>query len=75
MAREESDAQAQSIAVPSKDPVKKEQKEAHKEKTSFGDGKDVKAEKNDDELSEEDLQLKNELEMLAERLTVSGNQF
>ncbi|UZJ54685.1 hypothetical protein CBS101457_004005 [Exobasidium rhododendri] len=69
MAREE-DAQAQSIAVPSEDPVKKEKKE-EKEKVSFGDGKEIKADKKDDELSEEDLQLKNELEMLVDRLRES----
>jgi hypothetical protein len=70
MAREE-DAQAQAIAVPSKDPVKKDTKE-EKEKVSFGDGKDIKEEKKDDDLSEEDLQLKNELEMLVDRLRVSS---
>lgn len=75
MAREE-DAQAQSIAVPSEDPKKKDKKEQVKDDKfgkpqENGDGKDSKANKNDVELSEEDLQLKNELEMLVERLRVS----
>lgn len=75
MAREE-DAQAQSISVPSEDPVKKDKKEEIKDDKfgkpqENGDAKDAKANKNEVELSEEDLQLKTELEMLVERLRVS----
>ncbi|EJT99331.1 26S proteasome regulatory complex non-ATPase subcomplex Rpn1 subunit [Dacryopinax primogenitus] len=50
------------IVVHSEDPVKKKEKEKEK----LVDGKDDKAEGED--LSEEDLQLRNELEMLVERL-------
>ncbi|MCO5574673.1 hypothetical protein L7F22_028463 [Adiantum nelumboides] len=69
MAREE-DAQAQSISVPSEDPPKKEEKDGKNEDPKVvenGNGKEAN-DKKDDELSEEDLQLKNELEMLVERL-------
>ncbi|PWN50604.1 26S proteasome regulatory complex, non-ATPase subcomplex, Rpn1 subunit [Violaceomyces palustris] len=66
------------ITVPSKDPeLTPEQKEKQKMREEaarkggkpFSDGKqNGKPEKSDDDLSEDDLQLKNELEMLVERL-------
>jgi 26S proteasome regulatory subunit N1 len=71
--------QAIAIKVPSEDPKKKDAKDGVNGKA---DGKDAdvemngdaavdadKKDKKDDELSEEDLQLKNELEMLVERLS------
>ncbi|MCO5602882.1 hypothetical protein L7F22_057021 [Adiantum nelumboides] len=73
------DAQKQTIAVPSEDPAKKDKKDEDKEAKVNGDAKgkgsadgaDGKKDKKEDELSEEDLQLKNELEMLTERLKES----
>ncbi|KAJ7336346.1 armadillo-type protein [Mycena albidolilacea] len=65
------------IEVPSEDPKKKGEKEKDKEEGSSKLTKDSKDKKTDgkdakegegEELSEEDLQLRNELEMLAERL-------
>ncbi|KAF7349265.1 26S proteasome regulatory subunit RPN1 [Mycena sanguinolenta] len=65
------------IQVPSEDPKKKDQKDKDKEEGSSKLTKDSKENKKDgkdakegegEELSEEDLQLRNELEMLAERL-------
>ncbi|KAK7683207.1 hypothetical protein QCA50_013880 [Cerrena zonata] len=59
-----SDPQSVSIAVPSKDPKKKEKKDEEEEsKQKLTDDT-----KEGEDLSEEDLQLKNELEMLIERL-------
>ncbi|EPS97459.1 26S proteasome regulatory complex non-ATPase subcomplex Rpn1 subunit [Fomitopsis schrenkii] len=52
-----------SIPVPSEDPKKKDEKPDAK-----ADGKLKEDEKEGEDLSEEDLQLKNELEMLVERL-------
>lgn len=75
MPRGDEDSAAQRIVVPSEDPVKKDAKAAEKGKATDKDGKplDAKAGKDgkpakEDELSEEDLQLKNELEMLVDRL-------
>ncbi|KAJ7839597.1 armadillo-type protein [Mycena olivaceomarginata] len=65
------------IEVPSEDPKKKGEKDKDKEEGSSKLTKDSKDKKTDgkdakegegEELSEEDLQLRNELEMLAERL-------
>lgn len=77
------DAQKQTIAVPSEDPAKKDKKDEDKEAKVNGDAKgkgsadgaDGKKDKKEDELSEEDLQLKNELEMLTERLKVGASSF
>lgn len=77
------DAQKQAIAVPSEDPAKKDKKDEDKEAKVNGDAKgkgsadgaDGKKDKKEDELSEEDLQLKNELEMLTERLKVGSSPF
>ncbi|CAO1614769.1 unnamed protein product [Sympodiomycopsis kandeliae] len=70
MPRGDEDAAAQRIVVPSDDPVTKpkdkEQEDKDKGKSN-AKGKDGKPNK-EDELSEEDMQLKNELEMLVERL-------
>ncbi|KAJ6590579.1 armadillo-type protein [Mycena vulgaris] len=66
-----------SIQVTSEDPKKKDEKDKDKEEGSSKLTKDSKEKKQDgkdakegegEELSEEDLQLRNELEMLAERL-------
>lgn len=65
MAREE---QEFAIQVPSTDPEKKTEKKQNDGKKANGDAHDAKKDKADDDLSEEDLQLKNELEMLVERL-------
>ena len=77
MPRGDEDAAAQRIVVPSEDPVvdksKKDQQQQGKDQQGKPqqngkvgrDGKPIK----EDELSEEDLQLKNELEMLVERLS------
>ncbi|KZO98487.1 26S proteasome regulatory complex non-ATPase subcomplex Rpn1 subunit [Calocera viscosa TUFC12733] len=54
------------VVVPSEDPVKSK-KEEEKEKEKLADGKDDNKGEGE-ELSEEDLQLRNELEMLVERL-------
>ncbi|KAF8189875.1 armadillo-type protein [Mycena galopus ATCC 62051] len=71
------------IQVPSEDPKKKDEKAKDKEEGSSkltkdskekkADGKDAK-EGEGEELSEEDLQLRNELEMLAERLKESNTE-
>lgn len=76
----------QTIVVPSEDPKRKDDKskdngdeqdkpklDKANEAAAAKQGKDGAAKK-EDELSEEDLQLKNELEMLVERLKVSGLQ-
>lgn len=77
MARE--DAQEQSITVPAEDPKKAGDKDkatqdgkANGVPAGEGKTKEGKSSTKEDELSEEDLQLKNELEMLVERLKVSG---
>ncbi|KAN0065699.1 proteasome regulatory particle base subunit [Thecaphora frezii] len=72
------DGQELDITVPAEDPVQTEEQKAKAKKREeaalkgeFPNGQrkaDGKADKADDELSEEDLQLKNELEMLVERL-------
>lgn len=68
MPRGDEDATAQRIVVPSEDPVTKPNGDKNdatsKSSGKTKDGKPLK----EDELSEEDLQLKNELEMLVERL-------
>ncbi|KAH9852544.1 26S proteasome regulatory complex non-ATPase subcomplex Rpn1 subunit [Lenzites betulinus] len=57
------------IAVPSEDPKKKKEAEKPEEDGTAANAKKTKEEEKDGEdLSEEDLQLKNELEMLIERL-------
>ncbi|KAJ6463793.1 armadillo-type protein [Mycena vitilis] len=71
------------IQVTSEDPKKKDEKDKDKEEGSSkltkdskekkADGKDAK-EGEGEELSEEDLQLRNELEMLAERLKESNTE-
>ncbi|KAJ7275052.1 armadillo-type protein [Mycena rebaudengoi] len=68
-----------SIQVTSEDPKKKDEKDKDKEEGSSKLTKDSKEKKKDgkddeegEELSEEDLQLRNELEMLAERLKESN---
>ncbi|KAJ7136028.1 armadillo-type protein [Mycena epipterygia] len=72
-----------SIQVTSEDPKKKDEKEKDKEEGSSKLTKDSKEKKQDgkdakegegEELSEEDLQLRNELEMLAERLKESNTE-
>lgn len=70
--------QGYAVQVPSEDPKKKDVEKKDAEKKENGDvkmngeaGQEKKENKNDDELSEEDLQLKNELEMLVERLSES----
>lgn len=73
MPRGDEDAAAQRIVVPSEDPVKKpDDNEKGKGKDAQVNGKSDKETSSkpvkEDELSEEDLQLKNELEMLVERL-------
>ncbi|CAO1638167.1 unnamed protein product [Parajaminaea phylloscopi] len=73
MPRGDEDAAAQRIVVPSEDPVSKPAEDQAKgkdgaEKAGSSKTKDGKPIKGEDELSEEDLQLKNELEMLVERL-------
>lgn len=73
MPRGDEDAAAQRIVVPSEDPLTKVTDEKRNEKHDaaekvLGKTKDGKPVKGEDELSEEDLQLKNELEMLVERL-------
>ncbi len=61
----------QSLMVPSEDPEKKEKKHVNgKDVPDSKDDKKDAAKKKEDELNEEDLQLKNELEMLVERLKV-----
>ncbi|PWN27804.1 putative RPN1-26S proteasome regulatory subunit [Jaminaea rosea] len=73
MPRGDEDAAAQRIVVPSDDPVAKKKKDDdvdvkdNKDKANGRIGKDGKPIK-EEEISEEDLQLKNELEMLVERL-------
>ncbi|KAJ7234630.1 armadillo-type protein [Mycena haematopus] len=71
------------IQVTSEDPKKKEEKDKDKEEGSSKLLKDSKEKKKDgkdakegegEELSEEDLQLRNELEMLAERLKEPNNE-
>ncbi|KAK7046680.1 26S proteasome regulatory subunit RPN1 [Favolaschia claudopus] len=71
------------IQVPSEDPKKKGDKDKDKEEGSSKLTKDSKDQKKDgkdakegegEELSEEDLQLRNELEMLAERLKESNTE-
>jgi len=54
------------IVVPSEDPEPR--KDAKKEEVLKGQEVTDKADGKDDDISEEDLQLKNELEMLVERL-------
>jgi len=79
MARDPTQAGESSITVPSEDPKKKQvddKKNQNQKDSSTSTDKDAststdKKDKKDDELSEEDLQLKNELEMLVERLKVS----
>ncbi|KAJ7755387.1 armadillo-type protein [Mycena maculata] len=77
------DSTEQTISVPSEDPKKKDEKEKDKEEGSSKLTKDSKEKKQDgkdakegegEELSEEDLQLRNELEMLAERLKESNTE-
>ncbi|PWY99431.1 26S proteasome regulatory complex, non-ATPase subcomplex, Rpn1 subunit [Testicularia cyperi] len=71
------DGQEIDITVPVEDPVKSEKQKADEEKREeaarkglppFSDKKTADKDKPEDELSEDDLQLKNELEMLVERL-------
>ncbi|KAJ7512053.1 armadillo-type protein [Mycena galericulata] len=78
-----SDPTEQTISVTSEDPKKKDQKDKDKEEGSSKLTKDSKQKKPDgkdanegegEELSEEDLQLRNELEMLAERLKESNTE-
>ncbi|CAO1633048.1 unnamed protein product [Jaminaea pallidilutea] len=72
MPRGDEDAAAQRIIVPSDDPAKKQDegkgKDAQSAAKASGKTEDGKPINKGDELSEEDLQLKNELEMLVERL-------
>ncbi|RDX54613.1 26S proteasome regulatory complex, non-ATPase subcomplex, Rpn1 subunit [Lentinus brumalis] len=56
------------IAVPAQDPKKKKPEEKPEEDVKDGASKKKDEEKEGEDLSEEDLQLKNELEMLIERL-------
>ncbi|TFY81420.1 hypothetical protein EWM64_g2591, partial [Hericium alpestre] len=56
------------LAVPSKDAKRKEKKEQKEQKAGEANGKLIPETKEGEELSEEDQQLKGELEMLVERL-------
>jgi 26S proteasome regulatory subunit N1 len=75
---EQRERATQSIMVLSEDPAKKDDKQKGKEGdgdkavngSATQDEKNKSAKKKEDELNEEDLQLKNELEMLVERLKV-----
>lgn len=71
---QDKEAQAESIVVLSDDPVKNKKKDAEglDDKKDDGVPKDPNTGKKVDDLSDEDLQLKNELEMLVERLEVSA---
>ncbi|KAI0746883.1 armadillo-type protein [Daedaleopsis nitida] len=62
------------IAVPSEDPKKKKPEEKPQGDVKDGASKKKDEEKEGEELSEEDLQLKTELEMLIERLRESNTE-
>lgn len=73
MPRGDEDAAAQRIVVPSDDPVTKPSDKKEEQSKAGAKGKDGKPQK-EDELSEEDMQLKNELEMLVDRLKESDKK-
>ncbi|GLB39111.1 putative 26S proteasome regulatory complex, non-ATPase subcomplex, Rpn1 subunit [Lyophyllum shimeji] len=62
------------IPVPADDPGKKGEPEVFEKEKHEGAHKLIKDEKEGEDLSEEDLQLKNELEMLVERLKESNTE-
>ena len=65
------DGQELDITVPVEDPKKPDQDKAKEERKGLPPNSEKRAnakDKPDDELSEDDLQLKNELEMFVERL-------
>jgi 26S proteasome regulatory subunit N1 len=72
---QDKEAQAESISVLSEDPIKNKKKDAEgldDKQDNAAPSKDAPNGKKEADLSEEDEQLKNELEMLVERLQVSS---